>query len=880
MPTPRGEHAPFVAPLDAFGRADVDRAGGKGANLGELIRAGFPVPPGFVLTTAAYDRFVTEAGLDQRIRVALSETNDGGASALREAFTTATLPDDVATVVVAGYRALGGGSVAVRSSATGEDLPSATFAGQQETFLGVIGEDALMDAIRGCWASLWSERAIAYRRAHGVDDATVKLAVVVQRLVSADVAGVLFTANPITGARDEVVVDASPGLGEAVAGGLVTPDHYVVNKPNLEIRARTAGRREVVIRARDGGGTERTRPAAADGAAALADEDIRQLVRLGIAIEEHYGAPQDVEWARAGGRTFIVQARPITALLPSPVSSSRVASVPRLLSPRSLFSGLTPPRAAVPTLRRPSRIPNFAGEIFPIRPYPLDLTTHIPVALRAVGDAMARPLGIAFPTVERSIMVQDGVALRLTGFTPRPTWRTLYRPLLSLWQRRRVDLARWHDDVIVARAVQQAHALEERDLSALSWDEVLRTLHEALALIMFVAQLRHRYFPQAVRNVVLLWLLLRLAGRQDQYGVLVSGVENKTLELNRALERLAGTIRSSDALRHLFAETEAASLPTALAAAPEARPFLAALQTFLRDYGHRESMVSMMSQPTWKDAPEIPLGILKALAAAEPPTAPAGPAEWERARDVLLARSLLGRPPLRKIFLRLLVGARHFGHVREDTHFYLTLPMPAERRCALELGRRLVDAGVLERAEDVFHLTLAELEEAGQPWPPTADMVRRLAVKVADRKARRAALAGQPFAEPVVPSSGTSERALVAGLPASPGIAEGPVCIVHGPDEFGKLQPGDVLVASFTNPAWTPLFPRAAAVIADTGGPISHAAIVAREYGVPAVLGTGSGTTALVDGQRVRVDGTRGQVFAVEPREEGTRCRRSYREPS
>jgi pyruvate,water dikinase len=346
--------------------------------------------------------------------------------------------------------------------------------------------------------------------------------------------------------------------------------------------------------------------------------------------------------------------------------------------------------------------------------------------------------------------------------------------------------------------------------------------------------------------------------------VLTSGVENKTLELNRALEDLAGMIRSSEVLRRRFANTTAIALPAVLAAEPEAQPFLAAFQAFLRDYGHRESVLTLMSQPTWKDAPEIPLGILKTLAAAEPPTVPTVAPEWERARNELLAHTILGRQPVRPIFLKLLQRARRFVQFREDTHFYLTLPLPVERRCALELGRRLAEAGILERAEDVFHLTLQEIETAGRPWPPQPELAQRLAAVVADRTARREALAGEPFVAPSVLPGEPAAGALVTGMPGSAGIAEGRVCIVHGPGEFGKLQAGDVLVAPFTNPAWTPLFLRAAAVVADTGGPMSHAAIVAREYGVPAVMGTGDGTRKLVDGQRVRVDGNRGLVLAVE----------------
>src|SRR4051812_24489474 len=237
----------FVVDLRELARGDLLLAGGKGANLGELIRAGFPVPPGFVVTTAAYDR-VAAAGAD------------------RESLLRAPIPDDLAEAVRAAHRALGSPAVAVRSSATAEDLAEATFAGQQDTFLNVVGETELLDAMRRCWASLFTERAVAYRERQKVDPAAVKLAVVVQRMAPAEWAGVMFTANPVTGARAEVVVDGSPGLGEAVVSGLVTPDHFVLRRRawGFSIVERARGRREVEVRALAGGGVEHvTAPAGA-----------------------------------------------------------------------------------------------------------------------------------------------------------------------------------------------------------------------------------------------------------------------------------------------------------------------------------------------------------------------------------------------------------------------------------------------------------------------------------------------------------------------------------------------------------------------------------------------------------------------------------------
>ena len=242
----------LVAPLACFSRLDLETAGGKGANLGELVRAGFPVPAGFVITTPAYEVFVEHNGLQE---IVAREQPAGTSETIRRAFEAAPIPDQIEQRILAAYQALGGGAVAVRSSATAEDLPEAAFAGQQETYLNVIGRPAVLDAVRRCWASLWTERAIAYRQRQGIDSAGVKLAVVVQRMAPAEVAGVMFTANPVTGARQEVWVDASPGLGEAIVSGLVTPDHYVIRREwgTWHIAGRRMGKREVVIRPAAGG---------------------------------------------------------------------------------------------------------------------------------------------------------------------------------------------------------------------------------------------------------------------------------------------------------------------------------------------------------------------------------------------------------------------------------------------------------------------------------------------------------------------------------------------------------------------------------------------------------------------------------------------------
>ena len=304
-------------------------AGGKAANLGELLRAGLPVPPGVCILTDAYRRVAAGAGLtavlDRLAATPAADTTTLAALAgeARAAMLAAPVPDPVAHAVVDGYRRLGPDvPVAVRSSATAEDLPHASFAGQQDTYLNVVGPEAVLQAVRRCWASLWTDRAVAYRASNGIDPRTVALAVVLQRMVDAAVAGVLFTANPVTGRRGQAVIDASPGLGEAVVSGAVNPDHFVVDSATGAILERRLGDKKILIRAQPGGGTEHVERPGAAGDACITDDQVRALAALGDRVEAHYGAPQDTEWAiDAGGRLWLTQARPITTLFPLPASA-------------------------------------------------------------------------------------------------------------------------------------------------------------------------------------------------------------------------------------------------------------------------------------------------------------------------------------------------------------------------------------------------------------------------------------------------------------------------------------------------------------------------------------------------------------------------------
>jgi len=830
----------FVASLAAFGADDVSRAGGKGANLSELIRTGYQVPRGFVVTTDAYRAAVERSGVSSRIEAFLGEgtsadVGDAAGAAIRSPVATVAVPDDVAGTIAEAYAALGGGPVAVRSSATAEDLPGAAFAGQHDTYLNIVGEGDVLDAVCRCWASLWTDRAIAYRHRRGIGSEDVRMAVVVQAMVDADVAGVMLTANPVTGARDEIVVDASSGLGEAVVSGQVTPDHYVLDSGG-QVREWTPGQREVVIRGATGGGVTHDTTRQAE-ARRLPDSDLAELARLGTSIAEHFARPQDIEWAWAHGRVWLLQARPLTALPPPPLRLNRIQ---RLTGPPLL-------------------------EMLPVRPYPLDMSAWIVPGLGRMVTRMLEEipgLRVDFADV---LPEDDGVVDRFVPPVPRPTLQVLTAPVRNSRRIRRYDPAAWTEDPRFEAFQRRVRALATRDPATLPWTALTGVPRQALDVLDTITDLRVDYLPAAGASLLGLRLVLTLLGLRELFGVLILGAPTRTTDANRALAALGSRVRADDTLRVLFSELDADRLAERLHQAPEFDDFRVAVDAFLDEYGHRETTsVLLLSSPTWSEAPATVLGAIKAL--VEQPPRPAS----SRDRVEPALRQLLDHPFMRRIrshtrMTHMVDVARAGIALREDTHFEATRVLPVMRRAVLEMGRRLADAGILHDQRDVFHLRLEELEQLADPATTHDRDADRLRAAVRTRSVKRDQLSGAPLISTAVllPDATDDADTIVAGTAGGGGRATGPVRVIREPAEFGRLRSGDILVCPYTNPAWTSLFQRAAAVVVDTGGMASHAAIVAREYGIPAVMGTATATASLTDGQIVTVDGDQGRVTAA-----------------
>ncbi|REJ06489.1 phosphoenolpyruvate synthase [Microbacterium bovistercoris] len=799
---------------------ELSVVGGKGANLGEMLRAGLPVPGGFVVTTEAYAQAAESVGLAARVR-------DAEPSELRRMLAGAPIPQELRDAVADAYAKLGPDvAVAVRSSATAEDLPGAAFAGQQDTYLNVVGVDDVLDAVRRCWASLWTDRAVSYRRERRVDPGGVRIAVVVQQLVDADVAGVMFSADPVSGRRDRIVVDAAAGLGEAVVSGMVTPEHYELDEDGA-LQKWTPGRADVVIRT-DAGGGIRHDTAAQTGGRLLSASQLAKLAGYARAAVTHFGRPQDMEWAIADGTVHILQARPMTALPPEPRRLNRRERVQSMI-----FS-----------------------EYLPVRPYPMDVTTWLG---RGPADMM-RQITVYFGirgAFTDYLIEEDGV---VTGFVPphmRPGPAILLTPFKVIRKALRFHPEDAPHDPRLARLLAGADELDALPLPDLSWRDLLRVPERALALMDLSRDMRIDYLPGTAIAVIRLGVVTTLLGRRELLAELTGGAPTRTAASERALADMAEMVRADAVLRELFASKTPAEVVSELDRFPE---FSSALDAFCHEFGRKETASPLLvSPPTLAESPDVIIGMVAGF--VDNP-----PQDDRRSRsDDALAR-LLRHPLLRPKWLQRAV--RHWVRAaqagvayREDSHFHFTASLPALRRALLEIGRRMQDAGVLDDSFDVFHLRWDEVAGNHDVATMNQATVERLRGLVVARAARRAELAGIPVVDVRdVFRRGNEGDAVVSGAPAGGGTATGPVRVIREAADFHRLQQGDVLVCPYTNPAWTPLFLRAAAVVVDTGSIASHAAIVAREYGLPAVMGTGDGTAVLVDGETVTVDGTTGRV--------------------
>ncbi|MHB9090577.1 MAG: PEP/pyruvate-binding domain-containing protein, partial [Chloroflexota bacterium] len=704
----------LVVPLDRLNRASLAAAGGKAANLGELLRGGFNVPGGYCLTTNAYREFVAAAGLAPLIAAlpaGLDVTNADGlavaGSAIRDLFMSAAVPEDVDAAVRLAHAPFADAPVAVRSSATAEDLPDASFAGQQDTYLNVVGTEATLAAVRRCWASLWTDRAIAYRQRNGIPQDAVALAAVVQRMVPAEVAGVLFTANPVNGKRTDAVIDASLGLGEAVVSGAVSPDNYVVDKRSLEILARRIGAKQVQVVPQAGGGTEQVAvEAEASARPALTDEQIRALGRVGTAIEAHFGWPQDVEWAFAGGELYVLQSRPITSLYPLPAAPSddRVHVYFSLNSAQGMLEPFTPMGESLFVEmacavfaggdRRRAFIRGVGNRLY------ADVTPIVYGPLAQIFPRLVLPQ--IEPVIGR-ILLQlvaegrfgDAVPLRRTD-AARFLWRFRrgFGRIVPLVARNFLFPER-------ARHRLRHELIPVVDEAVTATRQPLRLGQQPDVLVgLFDGILRKQMFPRIVTLIIAgMASYTRADALVKEWGL----DERKLVRVRQGLRYNVTTTMDLD-LWSLSQRTKAdpgaaavvqTSAPADLAAAYLAGTLPPTVQTgvreFLRRYGHRAVREIDLGIPRWDEDPTYLFGVMHNYMTVEDPELAANvhfahqEAQAKQAIEDLLAEAMRmsnGRQKARMLgfFLR---RYRELGGLREAPKFYIMWIFRALRRMML-----------------------------------------------------------------------------------------------------------------------------------------------------------------------------------------------------
>lgn len=797
-----------------------DLVGGKAANLGEMITAGERVPLGFCVTTAAY--------------------------------SAAQLPVEE---IAAAYAGLGGGPVAVRSSATEEDLAEASFAGQQDTYLNIEGVDAVIDAVSRCWESLDNERATAYRQANAIDHGEVRMAIVVQRMVEADTAGVLFTADPLAGSRSRSVVDAVRGLGTAVVDGSTEPDHYVLDDGKM--------------------------PRFSTGC--LADEQLKELAAAGRRLQGLFGAPQDIEWAfDSDGVLWLLQSRAITTLFPAPPQD--VPDGPQLYLEMGHMQGMLRPFTPMGMTMVQQIWARWCATVgVTIDPYAPDglmvdiggrLYVNISSMLRSkwMRRSAVDSFAVYGPRVQRMVkhMLNDPRFAAREGLPL--TVRTAVTVSLALlprivdvgWSLARPEAARGKAYVAVER-MRRSTGPGEDATARQRWGWLVGSGFD-VTLGKGMNDVIGPVVAGIVAGTAPAVLLKGIATQRETDAALGGMPYNVTTEMDLALWQLAVEAREHGTL---FSDTPPDELARCYRRGelPEI-----GIEEFLASYGHRAAAEIDIGVPRWRDDPTPVFdSIANYLRLLDPEHAP--DRRFQRAADAaettiasLSERGVRARPVrgrLARFFLR---RSRALTGMREFAKFAWLVPFAELRRQLMLVGRDLVDAGVLNKADDIMFLEFNEAYAATRQYTDFRALVterrRTHERELLRKRVPPMLLTDGTDVAATMPPDEAPENGFV-GVPAAAGNAQGSARVILDP-VGAHIEPGEILVAPTTDPGWTPLFLPAAGLVSDTGSTIAHGPTVAREYGIPAVICVPEATTSIRTGDLLRIDGATGTVELVQ----------------
>ncbi len=858
----------YVLGFLEIGQTQVAVVGGKGAHLGALSRiAGIRVPAGFCVTTDAFRRIMAEAPSidDQLERLSRLKPDDREAirtlsAAIRRTLAGIAIPDDLAAAISRPLARLGEQvAYAVRSSATAEDLPTASFAGQQDTYLNVAGSAEILRRVSRCWASLFTERAVTYRLRNGIDGRKVHMAVVVQRMVFPQVSGILFTADPVTGNRKVASVEASFGLGEALVSGLVNADVYTVR--DGQVVARAIGTKRLAILAAPTGGTrEQAIAPERQGQPALTDEQVVRLAELGRRIEAHFGRPQDIEWCLVDDDFQIVQSRPITTLFPIPPSGDGENHVYVSVGHQQMMTDpMKPLGLSVWQLTTPRPMAEAGGRLF------VDVTQIL--AAPASRASLIQTLGKSDPLIGdalRTIVEREGFLPSLPDEGPAwaPPGSDAPAPIET-------------DPAVVAELIERSQASIEalkRDICGKSGSALLDFI-----LTDIPARRRVQFDPRSMQVIMAgmeatWWLNDQLEawlGEKNAADTLAQSVPNNvTSEMGLALLDVADAIRPYPEVVAFLEQVEDEGFLDELPRLAGGREARDAIRAWLDKYGMRGVGEIDITRPRWSERPTtlVPmiLGNIRNFApgASERRFEQGRQEAWKKEQELLeRLRALPDGVRKAEETKRMIDRVRTFSGYREYPKYGMISRYFVYKQALLEEAERLVQARVLREAEDIFYLRFEELQDVVRTNQVDDQLIRQRKEALRSYGALTPPRALTSDGEAIAGAYRRADRQVGAlvGLPVSAGTIEGRARVILDMAE-ADLEAGDILVTAYTDPSWTPLFVAIAGLVTEVGGLMTHGAVIAREYGLPTVVGVEGATRLIRDGQRIRVHGTDGYV--------------------
>jgi phosphoenolpyruvate synthase/pyruvate phosphate dikinase len=849
-------------------KTQLSLVGGKGVNLGELSKIeGIQVPQGFCVTTMGYRKAIEpnetyHALLDQLAMLKVEDRDQiiEISRKIRQIITEVQIPSDVVKAVVRYLSRLGSGDAyAVRSSATAEDLPYASFAGQQDTYLNIIGIEAIMQHISKCWASLFTDRAVIYRMHNGFDHRQIYISVIVQRMVIPQASGILFTADPITSNRRLLSIDASFGLGEALVSGLVSADCYKVQEEEI-VEKRIAAKKMAIYGRKEGGTETKQIDSDQQQTQTLTEQQILQLARLGRQIEAYFGCPQDIEWCLAHDTFYIVQSRPITTLYPIPEVNDQENHVYISVGHQQMMTDpIKPLGLSFYLLTTPAPMRKAGGRLF------VDVTSML--ASPAGREMLLNNLG-SDPLIKGALMTLiDRDFIKLSNDQTAPSPGRSLTDMPSQFD---------NDPSIVTDLIKRSQtSIEElkQNIQTKSGTDLFDFIQEDIQ-----QQLKKILFDPQSSSVIMAamhassWInehMNKWLGEKNAADTLSQSVPgNITSEMGLALLEVADVIRPYPEVIDYLQHVKADNFLDELVKFDGGQVTRDAIYDYLSKYGMRCAGEIDITKTRWSEKPIklIPM-ILSNIKNFEPN---ASNRKFEQGRQEALDKEqeLLDR--LKQLpdgeqkateSKRMIDIIRNFIGYREFPKYGMVNRYFVYKQALLKEAQRLVQAGVIHEKEDIYNLTFEELREAVR--------TNKLDYQIISKRKDEYKIYEKLTPPRVITSDGeiiTGEynrenlpAEAIVGLPVSSGVIEGRARVILNM-ENAVLEDGDILVTSFTDPGWTTLFVSIKGLVTEVGGLMTHGAVIAREYGLPAVVGVENATKLIKDGQRIRVHGTEGYI--------------------